>query len=199
MHLRQGVPKTAWTALVLTFALTLTACGRLGAAPEQRVKEMRGVYQALASVTAEAEVTADYGERVYRYTVSVEGTREAGTMQVQAPENIAGTVLEWSDGATALRYEDVTLETGALTRSGLSPADAVPAILSACQDGALLTCSLEGEEREQLYAELENPDDEDCTVSCWFSTEDYTLLRAELAENGSSVISLTFQSFGITL
>lgn len=194
MHLKQGVQRIS---LALAIGLLLTACGSQTPGPEAKVQEMREIYQTMEGVSATAEITADYGERIYTYSVSVEGTVSAGTMTVQSPENIANTVLQWSDGQTALSYEETTLETGSVTDSGLSPVDAMPTILASCRGGNLVECCLEGEENSLLYAELENPNDEDCTVSCWFSMEGYALLKAELAENGTRVITLDFTEFEI--
>ncbi|MCD7830185.1 MAG: hypothetical protein LUG58_07085 [Clostridiales bacterium] len=177
--------------------LPLSGCGD-AAKPEDAVREMRTLYQSAESVSGTADITADYGQRVYTYTVAVEGTASAGTLTVQAPENIAGTVLQWAEDETSLTYEETTLETGALSDSGLSPADAVPAVLSACRAGALVECAWE-EDGAVLYAELENPEDESVTVSCLFDGGNYALRRAELAEDGVTVLTLAFSDFGITL
>jgi hypothetical protein len=58
---------------------------------------------------------------------------------------------------------------------------------------------LEGEGDEVLFAELENPNDESCTVSCWFNQEDCTLQRAELAENGTRVLTMVFSHMEMTI
>ncbi|MCD8190527.1 MAG: hypothetical protein LUD78_09970 [Clostridiales bacterium] len=183
--------------VLLLLCLPLGGCG--GAAkPEDAVREMRSLYQNAESVSGVADITADYGERVYTYTAAVEGSVSAGTLTVQAPENIAGTVLQWAEDATSLSYEETTLETGALSDSGLSPADAMPTILAACRAGVLAECAWE-EDGGVLYAELENPEDESVTVSCWFDAESYVLQRSELAEEGTTVLTLVFSDFGITL
>lgn len=196
MHLKQGVQRIPFVVLLL-FSLSLSGCGD-AAKPEDAVREMRTLYQSAESVSGTADITADYGQRVYTYTAAVEGTASAGTLTVQAPENIAGTVLQWAEDETSLTYEETTLETGALSDSGLSPADAVPAVLSACRAGALVECAWE-EDGAVLYAELENPEDESVTVSCLFDGESYVLRRAELAEDGATVLTLAFSDFGITL
>ena len=195
MHLKQGVQKMT---LALAFGVLLTACGGNTPSAEAKVQEMRAIYQSMEGISAAAEITADYGERLYTYSVSVEGNSSAGTMAVQEPENIAGTVLQWSEEKTSLNYENVTLETGAISDSGLSPADAFPAILAACRGGSIKECCLE-EEETVLYAELENPEEETCTVTCWFDAETYALHRAELAESGVRVITLDFADFTIIL
>lgn len=191
MRLKYGVQKITLTVI---FVLLLTSCTGDSITPETKVQEMRQLYRAVDSVSAEAEITADYGERTYTYTVSLEGDANSGALTVKTPENIAGMTLNWDDGETTLSTGDITLETGALTASGLSPADAVPAVLSACRAGNLVECSLE-EDGQILYTELENPDVENCTVSCWFSAENYSLLRAELAEGGQRVITLELTDF----
>ncbi|MCD7838656.1 MAG: hypothetical protein LUG65_07075 [Clostridiales bacterium] len=183
--------------VLLLLCLPLSGCGD-APKPEDAVREMRSLYQSAESVSAVADITADYGQRVYTYTAAVEGNVSAGTLTVQAPENIAGTVIQWAEDDTSLSYEETTLETGALSDSGLSPADAIPAVLASCRAGALVECAWE-EDGGVLCAELENPEDESVTVSCWFDAESYALQCAELAENGVTVLTLVFSNFGITL
>ena len=196
MHLKQGVQRISFVVFFL-LCLPLSGCGD-AAKPEDAVREMRTLYQNAESVSGVADITADYGQRVYTYTAAVEGTASAGTLTVQAPENIAGTVIQWAEDATALTYEETTLETGTLSESSLSPADAIPAVLASCRAGALVECAWE-EDGGVLYAALENPEDESVTVSCWFDAENYVLQRTELAEDGTTVLTLVFSDFGITL
>ncbi|MCD7844110.1 MAG: hypothetical protein LUG17_05760 [Clostridiales bacterium] len=196
MHLKQGVQRICFVVFCL-LSLPLSGCGG-ASGPEDAVREMRTLYQSAESVSGVADITADYGQRVYTYTAAVEGTVSTGTLTVQAPENIAGTVIQWAEDATSLTYEETTLETGALSDSGLSPADAIPAVLASCRAGALVECACE-EDGGVLYAELENPEDESVTVSCWFDAENYVLQRAELSEDGTTVLTLVFSDFGITL
>jgi hypothetical protein len=174
----------------------LTSCGR-GSSSEATIRELRSPFGADSVLTARAELTADYGERVYEYTVSIEGTQKEGKLTVEKPENIAGTVLGWSYGSTTLTSEDVTLETGPLTESGLSPADAVPLLLSACAEGTLIEYQTPGEDG-LLYAQMEVPEQNTQTVSCWFEEQSGALKRCTLAEQGVTVLTLEFSHFKLT-
>ena len=106
----------------------LSACGegRESAGLDAR---FRRYYAALSSFTARAQVTADYGERVYQYELAMSGDLTQGSLEVLSPENIAGAGFSWAEGGGSMSYEGVSLETGALSEDGLSPADAMPMIL----------------------------------------------------------------------
>lgn len=195
MRLKAGVPKTI-TLCALCFLLT--GCAK--AKPERKVQEMRDVYQSVECIDAQAKVTADYGQRLYHYTVTISGGIEAGKMSVLAPESIKGAALEWNAETTSLTYEDITLDTGALTKSGLSPADAIPALLKSCRAGTLIGCALEGEEGSQtLTAELENPEAPETSITCRYSADGYLLEKAEFWEEGVAVLTLDFDSCHLTL
>ena len=74
------------------------------------------------------DLTADYGQRVYGYTVDFSETEKDGlSMVITAPENVAGVTARIADGQTALEYDGLQLETGPLNSYGLSPMDALPA------------------------------------------------------------------------
>lgn len=189
MHLFRRAPKTI---LLCALCLLLTACSAGPEAPEVRVRNLRRPFSDGAQVQGRAVLTADYGERVYDWTVSVNGSAQAGTMTVEEPENIAGTVLRWSDGSTSLSCEDVTLETGPLS-DHLSPADAIPTLLSICQSGQVLEC---GWEDDLLYAKLSHPTEDGIHALCWFG--DDTLRRCELNEAGKTLLTLDFSDFTLS-
>lgn len=186
------------------FVLTLTLAGTLlltagcsgGKGAASQMAAAQAAYSQLTQFTARGEVTADYGQRVYGYTVDAEGTPGAGAMTVTEPEQIAGTVLTWSDGETELEYDGAELDTGALSQDGLSPADALPALLTACAGGTVVDCCTEtADGAELLYATLELPEQEGVQFACWFRPEDYALSRAELSQDGRVVVTLDFAEF----
>jgi hypothetical protein len=173
--------------------LLLTACAGRADTPEARLYELRRSFSDSSALSAHAVVTADYGERVYSYTVDLSGNEQAGTMTVTEPENIAGTLLQWSDGTTQLSVEGVSLETGSLTET-LSPSHAVPALLRILREGEVLSCDWE---EDSLSAQLSHPTDQGLTALCWFDRERGALRRCELAEDGRTVLTMEFSGFAL--
>ena len=69
-------------------------------------------------------VTADYGQRVYEYTVTFSGSETDGlSLVITAPEEAAGITATIAQGQTFLTFDGVQLETGPLNEDGLSPLD----------------------------------------------------------------------------
>lgn len=185
-------------AVGLAGVLSLTSCAG-GNQAKDRMQAARSVYRSMSGCTAQAEITADYGQRVYGYTVDLTVEGGSGVMTVKEPENIAGTVLTWSNGETTLAYDGTELDTGALSDSGLSPADAMPTILNACQEGEIVDCCMEEwNGQETLRSALDLDGDQGGQIQCWFQPDSYGLLRAELSRDGVTVVTMVFSDFSFT-
>ncbi len=197
MRLGDGARKTISLALLLC----LTGCAAGEQKPDQAALNLRSAYLSMTNMQATAEVTADYGDRAYQYTVYCEGTAEAGALTVTAPDAIVGTGTEWKDGKTVLDYDGITLETGQLSPDGLSPADAMPVILSACQSGAIVESGWTswGEQEHCLYLLTQNPNTQslESKVALWADAETGHLLQAEILWEENRVISFTFTDFNL--
>lgn len=185
--------------LTLTGTLLLTSCADGGSSAKRKLQAAQSVYRTMSGCTAQSEITADYGQRVYGYTVDLTVQGGSGVMTVKEPENLAGTVLTWSDGETKLAFDGAELDTGALSDSGLAPADAMPAILTACQGGEIVDCCMEElEGQEVLHGTLDLDGDQGGQIQCWFRPENYGLLRAELSQDGVTVVTMRFSEFSFT-
>ena len=188
-------------APMMTLCLLLAACGggSGGRGDEELALDIRAEYLGMAACAATAEITADYGQRVYGYTVDLTVKGGSGVMTVKEPENLAGTVLTWSDGETRLAFDGAELDTGALSDSGLSPADAMPTILTACQGGEIVDCCMEEQAGAQvLHGTLDLDGDQGGQIQCWFQPDSYGLLRAELSQDGVTVVTMQFSDFSFT-
>ena len=185
--------------LTATSALLLTGCTGGGSSTKGKLEAAQSVYRTMSGCTAQAEITADYGQRVYGYTVDLTVKGGSGVMTVKEPENLAGTVLTWSDGETQLAFDGAELDTGALSDSGLSPADAMPTILTACQGGEIVDCCMEEQAGAQvLHGTLDLDGDQGGQIQCWFQPDSYGLLRAELSQDGVTVVTMQFSDFSFT-
>ena len=195
MRLRMGV-------LTISLCLALTACGGgAGISPaEQLALDIRGELLETAGCTAQLELTADYGQRVYTYGIDLSWQREGETvLTITAPENVAGITARILEGETALEYDGMRVETGPLDGSGMSPVDAVPVLLDYAEGGFIAACGMETlEEQEVLRVDCREPEAAAGTgreCSLWFDPSTHALLRGELSQDGFTVIQCVFTEF----
>lgn len=187
--------------LTITLCLTLTCCGGEGGSQaEQLALDIRGDYLAAAGCTAAMEVTADYGQRVYVYGIDLAWQREGeSVLTLTAPEEVAGVTARLEAGSTALEYDGVRVETGALDDAGLSPVGAVPVLLDYVQSGYIASCGMEQEtNREVLRVDCRDPEGQPGTgreCALWFDPDTHVLLRGELSQDGYTVIRCVFSDF----
>lgn len=188
--------------LTITLCLTLTCCGGEGGnQAEQLALDIRGEYLDMAGCTASMAVTADYGQRVYDFGVSLTWQREGeSVLTITAPENVAGVTARLTDdGEAVLEYDGAQVETGPLDDTGLSPLSAVPVLLDYAQTGYIASCGMETlGEREVLRVDCRDPEAQPGTgreCSLWFEPDTHALLRGELSQDGYTVIQCTFSGF----
>lgn len=184
----------------------LTACGGedRGENTDELALDMRGTYLSISGCTAELELIADYGERVYEYGLSLSYQREGDTtITVTAPEEAAGVTARITGGETFLEYDGASLETGPLDGSGLSPIEAVPLMLRCAQEGFIAETGMETlEEAQYLRITCRDPEmeaGEGTEVVLWFSPESYALERGEVLVDGVRVIGCTFENVEMTM
>ena len=181
---------------VLTMTL-LTGCSGLpkGNEAERLALDIRTDYLEMTSFSADAAMTADYGQRVYQYELSVSVQDNVTTLTLTAPEEVAGITARLEDKSTTLIYEDLSLETGLLNKDGLTPVSSIPALLEAAQSGFLTSCTLE--ESGRLRMDCGTPDMPIGTgteLTLWFEPDTYTLLEGEVRVDGFRHISCTFSN-----
>lgn len=192
-------------ALMMTLILPLTACGASEEnEAEKLLQEARGRYLEMTACTGHMEMTADYGRRVYDYGVDFSWEKEGDTtLTLTAPENVAGTVARIAKGETALEYNGTMLETGPLSTSGLSPIDAIPAILTCLREGFLAECVLEDWDGTQLlHLNSRDPELEPgqgIETDLWLDAGTLALMRAELSEEGFTVLQCVCSGFTMAL
>ena len=187
---------------MIALLLVLTACGsgQGGSQAEQLALDIRGTYLGLAACTASMQVTADYGQRVYQYGVDLAWEREGATvLTLTAPQEVAGVTARLEEGQTALEYDGVRVETGALDQEGMSPIDALPTLLQAAREGFLAECILEDlDGARALHVTSRDPEQQPGhgrEIQLWFDAATGALLRGEIAQDGYTVIQCVFSSF----
>jgi hypothetical protein len=139
------------------------------------------------------QVTADYGERVFDFTLRYTGGAEDGTLEIMQPEPIAGLKATVSVSGGTLEFDGVALDTGAVTKDGLSPAQCIPVLISQWQSGYISGCNFE---KLGDCETLAVTTDITQTVSqrTWFDKKTHLPIKAELYDGGVMVIGCLFEN-----
>ena len=178
--------------------LLLTGCGggqenENGA--EAQAVAIRGEYMAMTSYSLQAQVNADYGQRVYDFTLSVTWDGEETTVAIREPEMLAGVTARITGEEGTLEYEDLSLETGFLDEDGLSPVSALPALMEAARSQYIDRCTLTD---GMLEVHCANPEQKPGTgreVTLWFDSQTHALTAGEISQDGRRVIACEVTEF----
>ncbi len=181
--------------------LLLTGCGggqenENGA--EAQAVAIRGEYMAMTSYSLQAQVNADYGQRVYDFTLSVTWDGEETTVAIREPEMLAGVTARITGEEGTLEYEDLSLETGFLDDDGLSPVSALPALMEAARSQYIDRCTLTDGMLEVHCADPEQKPGTGREVTLWFDTQTHALTAGEISQDGRRVIACEVTEFSKT-
>ena len=187
---------------VLMTALLLSGCKAGGGqeSAEGLAARIRAEYLGLAAWTAQADVTADYGQRVYEFSLDARWEKDGETtLTVTAPELIAGITARIGPKEAYLEYDGASLSTGALTGDGLMPLEVVPFLMEELTQGYMDRCAFEGEgEERRLRVEFRDADaplGEGAGCTAWFHPDTRDLLGAELSWDGAVVLTVKLTDF----
>ena len=186
---------------MISLLLLCLLCGCTGADSNNDLNlELRSDFLSREGCSGVMELTADYGQRVYAYTVEFDGTVKDGmTLVITAPEEVAGITANIREGQTYLEYDGVRLETGPVNEEGLSPLDALPTFLTAMESGYIAETGSEMMgETEVLRICCRDPETDPgqgLETVLWFDKAQKTLLRGEVRSDGFTVIQCEFSAF----
>jgi len=185
---------------VLMMTLLLSACGgSKGDVAQELALTVRTAYAAANGCTGQMRVTADYGQRVYTYTLALAAGTGETVLTVTNPEEIAGITARVKSGESWLEYDGVVLETGPLSEDGLSPLSAVPALLEAARSGFMASCTMELlAEQQTLRVYCRDPAGtagEGIETVLWFDADTCALVRGEVLSDGYRAILCEFTEF----
>lgn len=186
---------------MILLLLVLGGCGGNGQQSEEALAlEVRTDYLAMSACSGTAEIRADYGQRVYDYTIDFTWQKEGDmVLTITRPEEVAGVTAVLRQGETLLQYEDVRLETGPVSPEGLSPVDSLPALLEYIRTGSITQCGSESLDTvEALRIQCGDPEGASgrgTEAVLWFDKETHALLQGELRSDGFAVIQCKFSTF----
>lgn len=186
---------------MILLLLILGGCGGNGKNSEEaQALEIRTDYLAMNACSGTAEIRADYGQRVYDYTIDFTWQKEGDmVLTITQPEELSGVTATLREGETLLQYEDVRLETGPISPEGLSPVDSLPAFLDYIRSGSITQCGTETlGAAEALRIQCGDPEmapGSGTEAILWFDKETHALLQGELRSDGFTVIQCKLTAF----
>jgi len=157
----------------------------------------REQFENAGSVSMELTLRADYGERVCDYRLSCRSAGGETAVTVLEPESVKGAVVRiLSDGSVSLSAGGAEVYTGGVLEDGLSPVDAVPAMLKAWKSGLVTGTSAEKFGGEACEAAVFRLSDQS-SLRTWFSLRTSLPVHAEIYRSGAAVILCDFNNVGV--
>lgn len=148
-----------------------------------------------ASVSFDAEITADYGDQVHKFTVYCEGD-SAGNLgfRVTAPETIADITGRIEAGEGKLTFRDTVLAFPLMAEDQLSPVSSPWVFYQTLRSGYLTAAGMED---DLLRLTIDDSYQDDAlTVDIWLDGADNPV-RAEILHDGRRILTLDIQNFRI--
>jgi hypothetical protein len=185
--------------------LLLTGCGKQqDDTPENLAAQIRAEYMSLSGWSSDVNLSAEYGEQVFDFTVNASWKREGDTViTVKKPDLVAGITARIRDGETVLEYDGAGISLGMLDLSGLTPVSAIPAIMACITTGYLARCSWLGEgENRKLIVLSRDPNEapeEGTEFTICIDPITHAIERAEVSVNGELRLTAQFTDFTMEL
>lgn len=187
-ELRKCVP-------MIALCLLLAGCG----AGEKEPADLREPYAAMTGCAMEAVVTCGREGMEWEATLRCDYVPGGeSTVEVLAPESIAGVKAVLSDTDWYLEYGDDRLDIGTLSQEELSPAVCLPRLMNALREG--WTQERNEETWNQvpcLRLSLDQSGQQGGKIvsTVWLRQDDGTPLRGEIAVDGEIILTAEFTSF----
>lgn len=181
--------KLAWLAVLVVF---LSGCSNTSREIE-RGMALRSKLLKASSCSFDAEITADYGDKLYIFSMACQGdSRGDLTFQVTAPETIAGITGTIRPKNGQLTFDDTALQFDLMADGRISPVSAPWVFLQTLRGGYLTSA---GTEEGLVRLTLDDSYEDDALhVDIWLDDQDLPA-RAEILHGGRKILSLGVKSF----
>lgn len=143
----------------------------------------------------DAEITADYGDKLHQFAVSCQGDNNGDlTFLVNQPETISGITGKLTDSGGKLTFDETALQFDTMADDQITPVSAPWIFLKTLRSGNLTSAGMEG---DLLRLSIDDSYEEDALhLDIWLDEED-TPKRAEILYAGRRILSLDVKNFQI--
>lgn len=179
---------------VILSLLMLTSCSQPLTEIEQGMA-LRGRLQSGQSCSFDAEITADYGDAVYVFSMTCQGSRSGDVnFTVTQPESIGGITGEIQGERGKLTFDGLALQFELMADDQLTPVSAPWIVLKTLLSGYITSGCTEDEgvrlTMDDRYGE------EALTLDLWLD-ESQMPKRAEILYDGRRILTVALQNFVI--
>lgn len=182
-------------SMILLMLPVMLLCGcRKGNDTMQTALDFRRELLASGGCVFSADVEADYGDRVYDFTLDCTYDGTEGHLSVTAPQSIAGISAVVRDGASQLEFDGVCLDFGPLANGLVSPLS-VPWLLGSAWSGDYIAWAGEDGDLSRVTI-LKDYDERELSIVTWFQKN--IPVRAEISSGGQRVLTVTIEAFSLT-
>ena len=178
--------KPLFLIVLMIIVLILPGCSE-DKANSEKVSRFHEKLQNAEAISIKADVSADYGGRVYEYTLSYTESGGEGVVEILSPDNVAGIKARITEEGASIEYHGVSLGLGDLSSGGLSPVSALPTIISSIKNGHLESVSREKDGDTELLL-LDITISDDSMQQLWLDAGGLIPLKSEIRSGNSVVI-----------
>jgi len=177
-------------AVLMMLSLLFSGCGKKTNSMQQALNFRTALLSANGCVFT-ADVTIEYPEKTYDFSMDCSFTDDEATVTITKPETIAGICAVFHGKTAALEFQGVSLEFGTLANGYVAPL-ATPWILGSawCED-YISAAGKDGDYDRVTW--LKGYNDEELTIDTWF--EDNIPIYAEISYDGARVLQVKISGF----
>lgn len=182
------------SVIVLCLCL-FCGCGASEKGAENTAQKIQEEFFTMENAEIIANITADYGETVFKYKLKYRGSSDSGSIEILQPENISGLTAEVSRSLNSVKlsYDGIELDTGSLPETGLTPLDALPQMLSQWESGIfddVFSEKLNGKDCILITCRISDT----VLLKTWFDSITYLPVKADISSDGYTVINCDFEN-----
>ena len=178
-------------AALLCIVLLLTGCS----GKDQGMDKAMGLRARLLSksVSFDAEITADYGDKTYAFTMNCQADTQGNlTFQVLQPELISGISGTVSASGGKLTFDDTALAFDLMADGQFSPVSGPWLLMKTLRSGYLTSSNREG---ELLRLSIDDSYNDDALhLDIWLDDQNMPI-HADILWQGRRVLSIAVKDF----
>ncbi len=176
--------------LALTIALVFSLCACSDTGKADKIGEE---FENAQRIVLTAFVRADYGDKIFDFKITCTETPDETAVEIKEPEEIAGVRAVCTEEGYELEFDGAVMTTGAVTRNGLSPMEALPCLIDCWQDGYYIALLKEPYGNSKALV-LDSRITDTVYQKTWFDSETLLPIKSEIMQSGKTVITCEFEN-----